>query len=251
MNSTASGIPYICIILSQIWLGPFNSNVLPRTTFSNTGTGDEEQLVEVFQQCDAVAHCAGINREIKPGDYDCAHVLGTRNVVNAAQRAGVKKLALISFYRARPNCGSLYHESKFASEEIVRGSELDYTVIKAGMIYGKGDHMLDHLSHVFHTVPVFALVGMKDRTVAPLSIEDLVKIAEASLVEGRMSRQTVAAVGPEKMSLGQMIRRVGNVVGKTPLTFPFPVAFHENFAKLLEATMKVPLIFFCAGAHSY
>jgi NADH dehydrogenase len=64
----------------------------------------------------------------------------------------------MSFLRARPKCGTACHESKWAAEEIVRSFELDYTVIKAGMIYGRGNHMLDHLSHSLYTLPCFATV---------------------------------------------------------------------------------------------
>src|SRR5258707_232598 len=117
------------------------------------GLDDEDKLAEVFAGCEAVAHCAGINREIGRQTYRRVHVEGTRNVVNTAKRAGVKKVALVSFLRARPGCGSGYHESKWAAEEIVRNSGLDYTVLKCGVIYGSGDHMLDHLSHAFHTLP--------------------------------------------------------------------------------------------------
>src|SRR5262249_18468350 len=64
---------------------------------------------------------------------------------------------------AGPVCGSAYHESKWAAEEIVRSSGLNYTVLKSGMIYGRGDHMLDHISHTLHTIPLFAWVGSRER----------------------------------------------------------------------------------------
>jgi NADH dehydrogenase len=163
-------------------------------------------------------------------------------VVNAAKKAGVKKIVAVSFYRARPNCGSRYHESKYAAEEIVRNSDLDFTVLKPGMIYGRGDHMLDHLSHVFYTLPLFGLVGFKEQRAAPLAIEDVVKIMEAALVDGRLSRQTVAFVGPETLTLEEAVRRVAGVVGKAPLIFPMPIFFHFGFARALEATMTIPLV---------
>ena len=135
---------------------------LRNPTFRASGTDNEDQLAAAFAGCDAVAHCAGINREIGVQTYARVHCQGTQCVVNAARRAGVKKIVLVSFLRARPGCGSGYHESKFAAEEIVRASGLDYTIFKPGVIYGVGDHMLDHLSHAFHTFPVFAFVGFKE-----------------------------------------------------------------------------------------
>src|SRR5689334_14066137 len=112
---------------------------------SGVDVDDQAPLEKAFAGCDGVAHCAGINREIGEQTYEKVHVQGTRNVVEAARRAGVKKIVLMSFLRARPNCSSGYHESKYAAEEIVRQSGMDYTILKCGVIYGRGDHMLDHL----------------------------------------------------------------------------------------------------------
>ncbi len=206
------------------------------------GLDDEEKLANVFAGCDGVAHCAGINREIGVQTYQRVHVQGTRNVVSAARRAGVGKIALMSFIRARPNCGSPYHESKFAAEEIVRASGLDFTILKAGVIYGRGDHMLDHLSHAFHTFPIFALVGLEDRPVRPTAVADVARIIVASLVAGRLSRETVAVVGPEEMTLAEAVRRVARVVGRRPLTFRMPVWLHRGFAWICERVMHVPLV---------
>jgi nucleoside-diphosphate-sugar epimerase len=203
---------------------------------------DVDQLASAFAGCQAVAHCAGINRETGDQTYDRVHVKGTRNVVEAARRAGVQRIVLMSFLRARPDCGSAYHESKWAAEEIVRQSELDYTIIKAGVTYGRGDHMLDHLSHAFHTFPIFALVGLKEQTLRPLAIEDLVHVMRAALIDRRLKRQTIALVGPEEMYLREAVLRVAEVAGKKPVLFPLPVWCHRLLARVFELTMKVPLI---------
>ena len=203
---------------------------------------DIDQLTTVFAGCKAVAHCAGINREIGDQTYARVHVEGTHKVVESAKNAGVEKIVLMSFLRARPQCGSPYHESKWDAEEIVRNCGLDYTIIKAGVIYGRGDHMLDHLSHALHTFPVFGLVGLEEKSVRPLAIEDLVHIIRAALIDRRMKRQTIAVVGPEEIYLSEAVRRVADVVGKRPLMIRMPICFHKLLASFCEWTMKVPLV---------
>lgn len=215
---------------------------LPRSSFASIGTDNEDKLVTAFSGCEAVAHCAGINREVGEQTYQRVHIEGTQNVIRAAKRAGAKKIVLLSFLRARPDCGSPYHESKWAAEEIVRSSGLDYTVLKAGVIYGRGDHMLDHLSHAFHTFPFFALVGMKDKPIRPTAVEDVVGILKAVLVESRLSRQTVAVVGPEEISLTEAVTRVAKAVGKVPPMFRLPIIMHKAVAIVFELTMKIPLL---------
>ena len=127
-----------------------------RITRVSSDLSDVDVLAAAFAGCDAVAHCAGINREIGRQTYQRIHIDGTRNVVEAAKRAGVRRIALMSFLRARPDCGSPYHVSEWAAEEVVHQSSLQYTIVKAGMVYGRGDHMLDHLSHAFYTLPIFS-----------------------------------------------------------------------------------------------
>jgi uncharacterized protein YbjT (DUF2867 family) len=137
----------------------------------------------------------------------------------------------MSFLRARPNCGSPYHESKWEAEEIVRGSGLDYTIVKAGMVYGLGDHMLDHLSHALYTFPVFPMVGLKEKGIRPLAVEDLVKVLSAALVEGRLTRKTVAVTGAEELYLSEAVRRVARVTDNKVRLVRAPVWCHYVLAR--------------------
>lgn len=203
---------------------------------------DVEALTRAFAGCDAVAHCAGINRELGEQTFQRVHVEGTRVVLEAMRRAGVGKIVFMSFLRARPDCGSAYHESKWEAEELIRASGLDFTIAKAGMVYGRGDHMLDHLSHALHTFPLFATVGFREQPVRPLPVDDLVDVLRAALVDSRSSRETVAITGAEEMTLSEAVRRVARVVGRRPWMFPMPVAFHRLLAIVAEWTMVVPLV---------
>lgn len=214
----------------------------PEAEFVAASVGDEPALREAFAGCDAVAHLAGINFERGPQTYDAVHVRGTETVVAASRDAGVSKVILSSFLRARPACGSAYHESKWRAEEIVRGSGLDYTIFKPGVTYGRGDHLLDHVSRALRTVPVFALIGFEERRVRPLAIEDLVDCMVASLTDDRLSTATVPVVGPEELTLEEAVRRIGAVVDRDPVTVRLPLRVHYGGAWLLEKVMAVPLV---------
>lgn len=193
--------------------------------------------------CEAVVHCAGINREIGTQTYAAVHVELSERIVEAARKSGVRRIVMLSFLRARPDCGSAYHESKWAAEEIVRASGLDWTVLKAGVIYGRGDHMLDHLSRAFRTFPVFGLVGLRSRPVRPVAVDDVARILAAAAVgDPRLSRRTFAVLGPDELLLSDAVRRVAGVVGRRPLFVPLPIAAHQLVAIVAELLMTIPLI---------
>ncbi|MDQ6910639.1 MAG: NAD(P)H-binding protein [Actinomycetota bacterium] len=213
---------------------------LPAVTFAKASTSDPGALVRAFEGCDAVAHCAGINREIGPQTYETVHVRGTANVVRAAEETGVRRLAMLSFLRARLDCGSPYHESKWAAEELVRASRLEWTVVKPGMMFGRGDHMLDHMSHALYTFPLF--VGIGPHRVRPLAVQDAVDVLVATLVDGRLPHKTVGLVGPTEIGFDDAARLVAKVIGKRRPFLRAPMGFHSVLARVAERLMTVPLL---------
>ena len=56
---------------------------LPGVTFAQVGLDPGEPLRQALADCEAVAHCAGINREIELQTYRRVHVEGTRNLIEA------------------------------------------------------------------------------------------------------------------------------------------------------------------------
>jgi NADH dehydrogenase len=216
--------------------------VVSRRTGHPIGAGAVD-LATAFRGCDAVVHCAGINRELGSQTYDRVHVEGTAAVIAGAKAARVERLVMLSFLRARPDGPTAYHRSKWAAEESLRASGLTYTILKAGVIHGRGDHMLDHLSHAFHTFPVFGLVGFRERPVRPVAVADVVRLLEAAAVgDARLADRTIAVLGPDEMQLGSAVRQVARVTGRHPRFVRLPIPVHLGIACLAEWTMLVPLI---------
>lgn len=207
-----------------------------------SGHGVSDDLRQAFEGCDAVAHCAGINREIGKQTYQRVHIDGTRNVVEAAQAVGIKHISMVSFLRARAGTGWPYHESKWQAEEIIRNSGVNYTILKTGVVYGLGDHMLDHLSRALKTFPVFGLVGYTDNGVAPTHVDDMARILAAATHDQTLHGRTFYVIGPEAMPLQTAVRRVGTVVGKRPLYVRLPVWAQLCIGWMTERVMRVPLV---------
>ena len=213
------------------------------TAFLSLDTNDTDNLTKAFEGCDAVVHCAGTSVEDSIQTFHRLHVEGTRSAVTAAELARVKKFVLVSYLNVRPNVKSEYHTTKWQGEEIVRSSKLNFTILKAGLVYGEGDHLLHNLSNLFRKMPVFAAVGLREKTVRLVAVEDLVEVIRASLDEDRFARQTVAVLGPEEFPFSQAARRIAKAMGKPSLiVLPFPVFFHRILAFFSERFMPKPLI---------
>lgn len=225
--------------------GQYTRNAQPveGAAFLALDANDTEKLTQALQGCDALVHCAGTSVEDGKQTFYRLHVEGTRSAVTAAEQAHLRKFVLVSYLSVRPNIKSEYHTTKWQGEEIVRSSKLNFTILKAGLVYGPGDHLLNNLSNLFRKMPVFAAVGLREKNVRLVAVEDLVDVIRASLDENRFARQTVAVLGPEEFPFSQAARRIAKAMGKTSLiVLPFPVFFHRILAFVSERFMPKPLI---------
>lgn len=216
---------------------PLNENL----SHVHLNVTDTSELTRAFAGCTAVVQCAGTSEDPSQTFRD-VHVEGARSAVTAAQQAGVQKFVLVSYLHARPGIRSAYHWTKWEGEEIVRQSGLNYTILKAGLVYGEGDHLLNNLGNLLRRLPVFATVGIREKTVRLIAVEDLVQIIHAALTDDRLSRKTVAVIGPEEFPFSVAARRIAKTMGKRPpVVLPFPVFVQRVLARV-SRFMPRPLI---------
>jgi NADH dehydrogenase len=89
-----------------------------------------ETLDGAMTECDAIIHLVGILSEVGDQTFENVHPRATQNVVAAAKRAGVGRFIHMSALGTRPNAVARYHQTKWAAEETVRRSGLDWTIFR-------------------------------------------------------------------------------------------------------------------------
>jgi uncharacterized protein YbjT (DUF2867 family) len=89
-------------------------------------------------------------------------------------------------------------------------------------------------------MPLFATVGLREKAIRALAIDDLVGVLRAALVDACLARQTVAITGAQTLYLSEAARRVAQVLDRRVWIFRAPVWF-RLLAEMFEVTMKVPL----------
>ena len=107
--------------------------------------------------------------------------------------------------------------------------------------------MLSSIKRTLDIIPgvaVFPAVGLMEKKMRPIAIEDMVRILIAALIEDRLSRQTIAVVGPEEITLSKVVQRVAKVMRKLVLVLPVPALAQYMIAASMEKSMREPLIAF-------
>ena len=108
--------------------------------------GKPEDITRAVEGVDVVVHAAGITRAQRAEDYHSVNAGGTRRLVVAALRAGVKRFVLISSLAARGPDGRGYPESdygwsKLEAEKYLRslGDRMEAIVLRPAAVYGPRD----------------------------------------------------------------------------------------------------------------
>jgi NADH dehydrogenase len=74
-------------------------------------------------------------------------------------------------------------------------------------------------------MPLFATLGLREKAIRPLAIDDLVRVLRAALVDACLARQTVAITGAQALYLSEAAPRVAQVLDRRVWIFRTPVWF--------------------------
>ncbi len=149
--------------------GQFDANV----TIVKGDLDDHVALSALVADVDVVVHVAGAISALNDNGYFKTNFGGTRNVFNAAVKAGVKRFINVSSITARHPELSAYAASKRAAEDFLgeRKNEMEILTLRPSAIYGPGDKatlpLLSALQKTVATIPGqsksrFSLVHVDD-----------------------------------------------------------------------------------------
>ncbi len=191
-------------------------------------------LAGALDGTDAVIHLIGIISEVGGHTFEMVHTQGTRNIVAAAQAAGVKRFIHMSALGTRPDAAARYHQSKWAAEEIVRHSSLDYTIFRPSLIYGPEDHFVNLFARIVRVSPAVPVIGSGRARFQPVSVKAVAKAFVKSLTEPKSISQTYDLCGPESLTSAEMLDQILVVMGRKRWKLRLPLGLAWCQAVFLE-----------------
>jgi uncharacterized protein YbjT (DUF2867 family) len=183
---------------------------------------------------DAVIHLVGIISEAGESTFENAHTGGTRNMVAAAQQSGVRRFVHMSALGTRPNAASRYHQTKWAAEELVRHSGLEFTIFRPSLIYGPQDQFINLFARMIRLSPVVLLLGNPRTRFQPVPVETVAAAFAVSLGEPKSVGQTYDLCGPEALTLAEIVDEIQTVLGKRRLKLRVPLDLARCQAACME-----------------
>lgn len=184
---------------------------------------------------DVVYHLAGVHWEEPAPNLRFTEVEGTRQLLEAAQDAGVGRLVYLSQIGADQLSAYPLLRAKGLAEELIRHNPIPFTILRSGLVYGPGDHFTTIIAKLLALAPgLLPIPGDGSTLVQPLWIEDLVSCLIWSLDLEDLLNETLEIGGPEFLSLREVIEAVAGAAGLHRAL----LATRPSYLRILVSTLR-------------
>jgi uncharacterized protein YbjT (DUF2867 family) len=183
-------------------------------------------LDQGMQGCDAVTHLVGIILEKGTNTFERVHHIGTRNVVEAAKRTGIRRFVHMSALGVRADGVAAYQTTKWKGEEEVRRSGIPFCILRPSLIFGEGDGFVTQMMQTMRSAPIFRPVpGDGNPKFRPISIDDVTACFARALTAEAATNQTVDLGGPDELTLNEVLAEIARCAGvrKPAVHIPMPL----------------------------
>jgi nucleoside-diphosphate-sugar epimerase len=180
----------------------------------STGTLESgDSIISAIKKADSVIYMI---------DLKHTHLLET--FLNTVRRTGVKRVVFISSTTVLLPLESKIKNQKINSENLIKNSGLDYTILRPSMIYGsKDDINFSKMIRFIKKKGFFTTFGNGNNLIQPIYIED---VAEAA-----------ANVLDNKKTYG----KIYNIAGKNPLKYNDMLDIIRSKLKMRFKVIKLPI----------
>jgi NADH dehydrogenase len=131
---------------------------------------------------------------------------------SAARAAGVERIVHISITNPSLTSPLEYFSGKAKMEQALLNSGLSYAILRPAVLFGKEDILVNNIAWSLRRLPLFGVFGNGQYRLQPIYVDDLAALA---MEQGeRRDNIIINAIGPETFSYRDLVRTIGEIIGK-------------------------------------
>jgi uncharacterized protein YbjT (DUF2867 family) len=199
---------------------------------------DPQALDALTRGCDAVIHLVGIIREVRgdgelPQTFERMHVRATKAITDSCSRMGVRRYLHMSALTVGPEGQSQYQKTKWEAEQIVRRSDLDWTIFRPSIIHGPDGEFMQTMAELasgeappYIFIPYFARARVDHRVIIgavtyepalaqPVAVEDVAFAFAQAVVTPAAIGEIYNLVGSERLNWREMVEFIRDTIPGT------------------------------------
>jgi uncharacterized protein YbjT (DUF2867 family) len=202
---------------------------------------DPASLEAALAGCTHVVHLVAIIAGSRP-DFERVMTQGTKHLVAAAKAEGVEQFVLMSALGTSETSKDTvpYYAAKWAEEQEVIASGLDYTIFRPSFVFGRGGALPVFIKQVRYS-PAVSVIGDGLQRSQPIWVDDVGAIFAAATGNAQAANRIFELGGPDTVNWNELYLTIARVLGKRRRLVHVPFAVARAGAQLTQWLPKAPL----------
>ena len=202
---------------------------------------EEEKIRKLFNNTDVCINLIGILYESgKSNTFKNIHSIFPSILAKLCKEYKVQQFIHISALGINDAVESNYAKSKLEGDENIKKNFPLATILRPSIVYSVDDNFTTNFMTLLNRLPIFPLYYNGSTKFSPIHSSDLTDIIYHIMTKHICSK-IIECVGPEVLSLKEIIQKLLKLINKSRLLIPFPLFLAKISAYLFQLLPK-PLL---------
>ncbi len=207
---------------NQGWINIVESNIF-----------DERKIRGLFKESDICINLIGILYEKKGGTFKNIHTLFPSILAKLCKEYGLKHFIHLSALGVDSAIDSNYAISKLEGEKEILKIFPTSTILRPSVVYSVDDNFTTNFMTLLNRLPIFPLYFGGQTRFMPIFSGDLTDVI-FNVLSKKIDNQIVECVGPETITLKEIVEKLLALIGKKRLLVPMPLFFGKLSAQFFQ-----------------
>ncbi|MHB8377617.1 MAG: SDR family oxidoreductase [Dehalococcoidia bacterium] len=182
-----------------------------------------------------------IENRRKGWTFEDVDLKGTRNQVDAAKAAGVRRFVYVSGVGAARDADKHWFRYKWEAETYLRDSGLEWVIVRPTWVYGPGDVSLNRFLGFARLLPFIPMFGSGEQAMQPVFIDDVGRVLADAALLPEAANTLFELGGPDVMTMNEVVKTALDVQGKKRPLLHQPAAVGKFVGTLASVLPSPPL----------
>ena len=191
---------------------------------------NENKLKDLISRADICINLIGILYEKNKGNsFENIHTIFPSLISKICKEYNVQQFIQLSALGIDDAVDSNYAKSKLEGEKNIKNNFKHATILRPSVVYSVDDNFTTNFMTLLNRLFVFPLYYNGDTKFMPIYCSDLTEIIYQVISKNIISK-TIECVGPETISLKDILKRLLKLTEKKRLLIPLPLFLAKLFA---------------------
>jgi len=191
---------------------------------------NENKLKDLISRADICINLIGILYEKNKGNtFKNIHTIFPSLISKICKEYNVQQFIQLSALGIDDAVDSNYAKSKLEGEKNIKNNFINATILRPSVVYSVDDNFTTNFMTLLNRLFIFPLYYNGDTKFMPIHCSDLTEIIYQVISKNIISK-TIECVGPETISLKDILKRLLKLTEKKRLLIPLPLFLAKLFA---------------------